>query len=142
MIIDGNIITAEEGKLLIRKKDNYVLGNSARLAYTYYLSGKHLETPILEKPEDYTEIAQSELEGRINIAGMYWPAIEGDYATLVDYLIKIAYSPEDQIAILCNYQLSPTNDKYLREYNEMQDWRKLCKETAKNYLNPQEDEVQ
>lgn len=134
MIVNNNEIIAEEGKVLIRIADNLVLGKQVYLAYTFKVNGKELDEPKLEVPSDYTEINEEELEGRIIIAGMYWPAIEGDYATLVDYLIKIAYSPEDQIAILCNYQLSPTNDKYLREYNEMQDWRKLCKETAKNYL--------
>lgn len=56
MKIDNNIITAEDGKVLKRISDGMLFGNSVYLGYTYYINDKLLDTPLLEKPEDYEEV--------------------------------------------------------------------------------------
>lgn len=59
MKIEQKIITtihADEGKLLVRKSDGYIVGESVTLGYNYYEAGVALSNPILEKPDDYEEI--------------------------------------------------------------------------------------
>lgn len=55
MIIQGNHITADEGKLLRRISDQQLFGNEVYLGYAYYLNGEKLEVPLLELPEHYEE---------------------------------------------------------------------------------------
>lgn len=58
-LFDGTqsyIITPDEGKALKRTSDGLVSESEIWLGYTYYLNGEKLETPLLEKPEDYEEI--------------------------------------------------------------------------------------
>lgn len=134
MKIEGNKIIADEGMVLIRKSDNLFVGKQIGLGYTWYVRGKKLDTARLEVPEDYTEIEEAELDERIMISGMAWPAPEADYSVLKDYLVKVKYSPEDQIAILCNLQLNPNNATYRQKYEEMQEWRQLAGNVALEYL--------
>lgn len=129
MIIDGNKITADEGKLLLRKADNLLFGKELTLGYTWYINGELINPPHLEVPEDYTDT------NYIEINGANYPIMSFDINYLIDYIIKLKYSPEDQIAILCNIELDPTNEYYVTRYNEMQDWRKVAKEIAKKYAN-------
>lgn len=59
MILEQKTITtihAEEGKLLVRKSDGHIAGESATLGYNYYEAGVTLSNPRLEIPEDYEEI--------------------------------------------------------------------------------------
>lgn len=49
-------IHADEGKLLVRKSDGHIAGESVTLGYNYYEAGVALSNPILEKPDDYEEI--------------------------------------------------------------------------------------
>lgn len=49
-------IIADEGKLLIRKSDGQVVGESVTLGYDYYDAGVALSNPRLMKPDDYEEI--------------------------------------------------------------------------------------
>lgn len=49
-------IHADEGKLLVRKSDGYIAGESVTLGYNYYEAGVALSNPRLETPEDYEEI--------------------------------------------------------------------------------------
>lgn len=58
MKIEGNKITAEEGKVFKRKSDGFVYGNEIYLGYTYYLNGEKLDEPHLEVPEDFEEVEQ------------------------------------------------------------------------------------
>lgn len=55
MTINGNVITAEEGKWLRRISDKQMMGDKLTLGYTYYLGGKRLEEPLLELPEHYED---------------------------------------------------------------------------------------
>lgn len=56
MKIEGNKITAEEGKVFRRKSDGFIYGNEIYLGYTYYLNGEKLDEPHLEVPEDFEEV--------------------------------------------------------------------------------------
>ena len=56
MIIDGNKITADEGKLLLRKADNLLFGKELALGYTWYINGERIDPPHLEVPEDYRKV--------------------------------------------------------------------------------------
>ena len=53
-------IHAEEGKLLVRKSDGHIAGESVTLGYNYYEAGVALSNPRLEIPEDYEEIDRPE----------------------------------------------------------------------------------
>lgn len=56
MIIDGNHITAEEGKVFRRKGTDEIFGNEIFLGYSYCIEGVVLDTPHLDTPEDFEEI--------------------------------------------------------------------------------------
>ena len=127
MIIDGNRIIADEGKLLLRKADNLLFGKELTLGYTWYINGERINPPYLEVPEDYRDSDYIEVEGS-NV-----PVDSFDYSYLVDKIVKLKYSPEDQIAILCNINLDSTNESYIKRYNDMQNWRTTAKEIAKQY---------
>lgn len=50
------IIKANDGKLLVKKSDGQVVGESVTLGYDYYDAGVALSSPRLMKPDDYEEI--------------------------------------------------------------------------------------
>lgn len=49
-------IEAEEGKILVRKNDGFIVGKSYPLGYNYYEAGVPLAEKKLETPDDYEEI--------------------------------------------------------------------------------------
>lgn len=49
-------IKADEGKILVRKSDGQIIGDTIHLGYDYYDAGVALSNPRLMKPEDYEEI--------------------------------------------------------------------------------------
>lgn len=53
-------IKADEGKLLVRKSDGWVVGEQITLGYNYYEAGVALSKPHLEVPDDYMEIDKPE----------------------------------------------------------------------------------
>ncbi len=127
MIIDGNKITADEGKLLLRKADNLLFGKELTLGYTWYINGELQNPPHLEVPDDYRDSDYIEVDGTA-------VAVDGfDYAYLKDRIVKLRYSPEDQIAIICNRELDVENAEYRRKWEEMQAWRVKAGEVAKEW---------
>ena len=48
-------IVADEGKMLVRKSDGHIAGESVTLGYNYYEAGIPLPKPHLETPDDYEE---------------------------------------------------------------------------------------
>lgn len=63
MKIENNKITAENGKWLIRKKDNWIAGKEVILGKCFsYIDGTILDEPIQEVPEHYTEISCEDLK--------------------------------------------------------------------------------
>lgn len=57
------------------------------------------------------------------------------YGGVVDAIIGVKYSLRDCLAILNNYILDSENDKYSKEFFELQDWRQYAKTEAKKYFN-------
>ena len=55
MKIEGNRITAEDGKVLIRKSDGRYYGKCTSLGLTFAIGGVLLDTPKYEYPEDFGE---------------------------------------------------------------------------------------
>ena len=49
-------IHADDGKLLVRKSDGQIEGESVTLGYNYYEAGIPLSEPHLETPDDYEEV--------------------------------------------------------------------------------------
>lgn len=56
MTIKDNIITADEGKVFVRKEDGMKYGKEIVLGYTYYIGGVKLDEPHKDVPEDFEEI--------------------------------------------------------------------------------------
>jgi hypothetical protein len=55
-----SVIHADEGKVLARKSNGMIVGESYHLGYNYYDEGVGLSAPRLEVPEDFEEIAKPE----------------------------------------------------------------------------------
>jgi hypothetical protein len=60
---------------------------------------------------------------------------EYNYKNLVSFIIYMKYTNSDTIAILSNYMVDPQNEKYIKEYNDFQNWRKFAKDYAKKHFN-------
>lgn len=50
---------------------------------------------------------------------------------IIDTIIRERYSASQVEAIVNNYLSDITNEKYLKEFNDMQEWRKQAKSIAK-----------
>lgn len=49
----------------------------------------------------------------------------------IEHLIRLKYSASHVEAIVNNYLSDTTNEEYLKEFNDMQEWRKQAKSIAK-----------
>lgn len=49
----------------------------------------------------------------------------------IEHLIRLRYSASQVEAIVNNYLADTSNEEYLKEFNEMQEWRKQAKSIAK-----------
>lgn len=62
MKIEGNKLTADEGKTLIRKESGEDYGNVIYLGYSYYIGGVLQNPPHKDVPEDFEEVDAPEIE--------------------------------------------------------------------------------
>ena len=53
------------------------------------------------------------------------------YECIITKIIRQRYPDNDMTAILSNYLSEPDNEKYTKEFNEVQSWRKVAKSVAK-----------
>lgn len=53
------------------------------------------------------------------------------YSVIIEKLIRDKYSVSQVEAIVNNYLLDNTNEEYLKEFNDMQEWRKKAKNIAR-----------
>ena len=60
MKINGNVLTADEGKVFRRKADKMVYGDKVVLGYTHYIGGEKLKEPHLDTAEDFEETEAEE----------------------------------------------------------------------------------
>ena len=56
------------------------------------------------------------------------------YGQVVNALIRERYEQDVVESILNNYISNPENAKYLQEFRELQEYRALCKETARKEI--------
>ena len=62
MKIEGNKLTAVEGKTLIRKESGEDYGNVIYLGYSHYIGGVLQNPPHKDVPEDFEEVDAPEIE--------------------------------------------------------------------------------
>ena len=62
IIMNKNIIKADEGKIFRRIADGQLYGEEISLGYSYYINGVKLAEPHLDTAEDFEQI--DELEDR------------------------------------------------------------------------------
>lgn len=62
MKIEGNKLTADEGKTLIRKESGEDYGNVIYLGYSHYIGGVLQVPPHKDVPEDFEEVDATEAE--------------------------------------------------------------------------------
>lgn len=65
------------------------------------------------------------------------PLAQWDYDHIVTIIIRSRYSADQMEAIL-NNQVADATSKHMAEFEEMQEWRKLAKRTAKEVLGIEE----
>ena len=58
MIIDGNHIIADEGKVFRRIVSGEIFGNEIYLGYSYYIGGVLQDPSHKDVPEDFEEVEQ------------------------------------------------------------------------------------
>ena len=56
MIIDGNHMIADEGKVFRRIVSQEIYGSEIYLGYSYYIGGVRQDPPHKDVPEDFEEI--------------------------------------------------------------------------------------
>ena len=59
---------------------------------------------------------------------------ETKYSVLIVHIINAYYNEHQMTAILSNYMVEPDNEKYVKEFNDMQKIRKLAKDTANEII--------
>ena len=126
MKVKDNVIYAESGMIFRRKSDLQFCGKEYWLGYLYYLNGKKLDEPILEKPEDFEEVSEDLPE----ILDRQYR--ESQYPILVDSLIKIRYNQSAENAIQRQRDTKP------KKFQEYYDYCEECKKKAKRMLGLEE----
>lgn len=56
MKIQGNLLTADDGKVLIRRESGERYGRNVALGYSHYIGGVLQDPPHKDVPEDFDEI--------------------------------------------------------------------------------------
>ena len=124
MIIQDNIIKAEECKLLVYTPTGELWGKAARLSV---YNGRQLTE------DDFEEVDDSEFE----CIDKVWYDFRGkSYAHIKTFIIKLHYSNDDQIAIMLNNEIDMSGEATDR-YREMQEWREYASSIAKKYTEKQ-----
>ena len=65
------------------------------------------------------------------------PRAEQVYGRVVNYLLRQQYKADRVESILNNY-LDEPNEKHTKEFQDLQDYRKACKQEAKRLLGLEE----
>jgi hypothetical protein len=71
----------------------------------------------------------------LDLSTTMYDFIQGDptkvYECITVKIIRQKYPDNDMTAILSNYLNEPDNEKYIKEFKDVQEWRKLAKSVAK-----------
>lgn len=130
MKVEDNKVIAEEGKILLWKADNSILGTEVYCGKNFWYNGEYIPEGINMTPNDIIEVCYVNIDGKV-----YTINNDNSYDNLVSELIHHKYSVDAEIALLNNFYINGEND----EFNEYQSWRTKCKEVAKNYINRNEE---
>lgn len=77
------------------------------------------------------EIEKGKFIRVITNIGIYTLESYNDKGEIVNNIIRERYSASQVEAIVNNYLSDTTNEEYLKEFNDMQEWRKEAKSIAK-----------
>lgn len=71
--------------------------------------------------------------------GYHWKQVSitkerWNYGGIIDALVTYKYPNDKMQSVINNYLLDPTDEDVVKEFNEMQAWRKEAKEIAKQAL--------
>ena len=121
MIIVDNIVKADDGKLLLVNGD--------------YRHEVHLGEEMILRDNEWTSQINSlddieEVTYTLFIDKMIYIK-STNYKDIVTELIRMKYSLDDELALIANSRLNPNS----KEEQEFQDWRKLCKQKARELTN-------
>lgn len=121
MVVKDNKVTASSGKYLKYKSNiyteltlgqNFICINGATTLVNIQLGDIIEVYPVRIFNKDY--FVQST-----------------NYNELVTELIRLKYTLDEELALIANSRIKDCSD----EEQEFQDWRKVCKETAKHIIN-------
>lgn len=122
MIITGNKAVADEGKYLkledTLKKEIYLGNNYIKR------NGETIMFNVLSF-NDIKEVYP------VDINGVAYYISATSYGDIVSELIRCKYTLDQELAIHANYYLNKGKD----EMNSFQEWRQICKDTAKRLIN-------
>lgn len=121
MIINNNIVKADQGKYLKTKYD--ILQELTLGEYQTLINGEIITRE--NKLEDITEVIPVRINNEI-----YYVSDISNYNKLVTELIRLKYTLDEELAIAANARVGNNKDE-----EEFQNWRSICKSVAKNYVN-------
>lgn len=64
-----------------------------------------------------------------------FPPGEHEYGSIINAIIQMKYPTDKMQALTNNYLYDPDNIEHMREFMEMQEYRKYAKQTAKEIIN-------
>lgn len=71
----------------------------------------------------------------LDLSTTMYDYIKGDsnkvYECVISKIVRQRYPDNDMTAIISNYLNEPDNEKYINEFKDVQEWRKLAKSVAK-----------
>lgn len=118
---NNNVVYADNGKILKYKdtlSDSFELGKTSSLK-----RGKIITQNIQEK--DIEEFVL------FNIMNKNYLIKEGTKGQMVTDLIRQKYSLDEELALIANSRVNKDKEEEL----EFQQWRSLCKDAVKKYLD-------
>lgn len=121
MILQNNTLIASPGKYLMcgsELAEKFTLGKKF-----VYNNGK--TTLINIAIEDVKEVYP------VRVCDTDYYVVSTEYGELVSELIRQKYTLDAELALIANYRLHGVTP----EEEEFQEWRKLCKEAAKQITN-------
>jgi hypothetical protein len=92
--------------------------------YIIYATRRYFVNIDLEKIDNMYRWEQVEI-----------PAGKFDYSGVVDALVQYKYPIDKMQAVINNYLLDPEDEAVVKEFNNMQMWRKEAKKIAKQALD-------
>ena len=116
MIIKGNVIYADDNKILRRLVDQQLVGSVYSVGLIYYLDGEKLDEPYQEKFSDFEELSIDD----------YIKENYDRYSELVEGYIRKKYSLNEELALQRQRDTKP------KEFQEYFDYCEECKTQAKH----------